>query len=140
MRTDLAIIELPADVSRAGEARRLVRRASTEADADPAVVDDLQLIASELFTNAVEHGDGTVVTVRVVARDATIGVSVENVGRRAVAPSEHWTVSAPDARSGRGLGIVRRLADAVDVVVDDTSLRITAWVDARTARLDVPTP
>ena len=71
-------------------------------------VDDAVLKASELFTNAVLYGDGTV-EVTLVLEDGNLRMEVADDGAgsvptRAVAP-------LPDAIRGRGLAIVDALAD-----------------------------
>jgi anti-sigma regulatory factor (Ser/Thr protein kinase) len=82
------------------------------------IVDDLELIASELVTNAIVHpddGGGHPVRVEVETSD-TIVVAVSNVGSAAaIPPVDEWVPAPPLAVSGRGLGIVRRLSDAVSV-------------------------
>jgi len=82
------------------------------------VVDDLELVASELITNAIVHPrpipDG-VVRVHVEV-DHLVAMTVANIGEaRAIPPIEAWLPAAPGALSGRGLGIVRRLCDDVAV-------------------------
>lgn len=83
------------------------------------VVDDMELVTSELVTNAIVHaGPG--------ARDALVQVCVElsdtielvvankgSVG--AIPPVEEWQPAPPWSPSRRGLGIVRRLCDTVTV-------------------------
>ena len=82
------------------------------------VVDDLELVASELITNAIVHPKPmpqAVVQVHVEVADL-VAMTVANVGSaRAIPPVEAWLPAAPGALSGRGLGIVRRLCDDVAV-------------------------
>jgi serine/threonine-protein kinase RsbW len=82
------------------------------------VVDDLELVASELITNAIVHPRPTseaVVRVHVEVADL-VAMWVANVGSAgAIPPVEAWLPAAPGALSGRGLGIVRRLCDDVAV-------------------------
>jgi anti-sigma regulatory factor (Ser/Thr protein kinase) len=83
------------------------------------VVDDIELVTSELVTNAIVHPDQTgpdvVVHVRVDVSDEVV-LSVANVGPAdAIPPVEDWHAASPAALSGRGLGIVRRLCDHVAV-------------------------
>lgn len=82
------------------------------------VVDDLELIASELITNAIVHPrtvPDAVVQVRVEVTDQVL-MTVANVGLAgAIPPVAAWVPAAPEAVAGRGLGIVRRLCDDVAV-------------------------
>jgi len=73
------------------------------------VADDVILCVSELATNAATHSDsrksGGTFTVRTESRPgADIRIEVEDNGGP-------WISVAPDPSHGRGLGIVRALAD-----------------------------
>lgn len=107
-------------------ARRFVRR--TLGDSVPAAVSrDLQLIMSELFTNAVQHGHGGRVKVTVQRSAGLAGVSVDSRGRAPnVGPIVDWTVAEPPSVTGRGLGVVRELADEVTVERGDDHFVVTA--------------
>jgi anti-sigma regulatory factor (Ser/Thr protein kinase) len=87
-------------------ARALVRSTLRSWGVD-AALDDLLLVASELFTNAVLHGDGTV-ELSVERRDDAVRVEVVDGGHPQaqvpLAPVE------PSLFSGRGLAIVDRVA------------------------------
>lgn len=124
--TDVTCIVLDADTSQVVYARRFVRRLLP--DSVPAeIADDLQLVASELFTNAIEHGGATTVEVGVQATAEYAGVCVVSGGPApAVGPAIDWTVAASDALDGRGLGIVRRLADELIVERDADHFSVTA--------------
>ncbi len=128
-----ATIELEADTSQIGHARRFIRGVlGGEVDVD--VVRDLQLIASELFSNAIEHGDNTTVRLDVTVSHDVAGVSVHSRGvTTQIGPAAEWHVSDPDAVTGRGLGIVRRLADDVIVEREDDVVTITAHRALRAA-------
>jgi anti-sigma regulatory factor (Ser/Thr protein kinase) len=84
------------------------------------VVDDMELITSELVTNAIVHPQPTgrtnvVVHIHVDVSDAVV-LSVANVGPADAIPAvDEWHPASPTALSGRGLGIVRRLCDDVAV-------------------------
>ena len=123
-------IVLEADPSQVAPARRFVRRALSDT-ATPDALNDLQLIVSELFTNAVEHGvDGTV-RVAVHQCDDCVGVTVQSRGPApSVSDVETWTVADPDALSGRGLGIVRELADRLSVERRGDEMFVTACCSA----------
>ncbi len=110
-------------------ARRFVRqslarlRARHGADA---VTTDLELISSELVTNAIEHGDGRTVDVTVTCDDERVLLQVTSRGNTdQVGPADEWEVADPGSITGRGLGIVRALADAVSVHRRADELRIT---------------
>ena len=126
MGADATTIVLEAEASQVAPARRFVRRMLTDS-ADASTLADLQLIVSELFTNAVEHGvDGTV---RVVVHDVAdfVGVTVQSRGPSpGVGETADWSVAEPTAISGRGLGIVHELADELVVERNGDQLVVTA--------------
>lgn len=123
-------ITLEAAASQVAHARRFVRR--TVEDVDPAVVDDLQLIVSELFTNAVEHGASDTVEVVVAQRPDRVSVTVDSRGPTpGVGPATDWQVADADALNGRGLGIVRELADDLVVERDGEEFIVTATLSLR---------
>jgi len=94
---------LPGDHSAARAARRHVG----EELAEWPQVDDIELVASELTTNAVRHGQPPI-HLALDLLDGTVRVTVSNLagdGEPAVQQS------ANDAGHGRGLSMVRALAD-----------------------------
>jgi anti-sigma regulatory factor (Ser/Thr protein kinase) len=121
-----ADLQLAADVTQIAVARRYVR--AELGDRVPAdVLADLQLIASELVTNAVEHGDAPSIRLGVECDADVASVWVHSDGPSPnVGPVETWQVAGEDAITGRGLGIVRRLADEVDVDQSGSTLVVTA--------------
>jgi anti-sigma regulatory factor (Ser/Thr protein kinase) len=126
MGADGMSIVLEADVSQVAPARRFVRRVLAES-ADPGRLGDLQLIVSELFTNAVEHGTDDTVRIDVHDDPTFVGVTVQSRGPApGVGAAADWSVARPSALSGRGLGIVRELADEVVVERDGDQLLVTA--------------
>ena len=91
------------------------------------VVADVELIASELVTNAVEHGASHDVTMTVSCDDDEVAVTVVSTGPSpGVGPVASWSLAARDAYSGRGLAIVRKIADRVDVRQTRQHLALTA--------------
>lgn len=129
MEPDRLVIS--ADVEHVSTARRFVRRALVDAPAD--ISDDLQLAVSELVTNAIEHGHGQEVEVVTDRRPDGFAVSVTSADAKAeIGPDEEWEVADAPERTGRGLGIVRELADRVEVRRRGELLTITV-VRARTA-------
>lgn len=90
----------------------------------PHRVEDVRLATSELLTNALEYGQGTVL-VEAFADDAGLVVSVSSLSDGFPAPATE--VVPPDQRSGRGLFIVEHLVDALVV----TSAHGTIGVECR---------
>ena len=82
------------------------------------LVDDIRLITSELVTNAILHGKFGLISVELEVEDE-IHLRVTGIGpATALPPVDHWRPAAPAALAGRGLGIVRQLADDVGVEGD----------------------
>ena len=110
-------VDLPQDQRAPGQARRATRDALT-AWRLTGLVDSVVLAVSELVTNAVRHGRPTVF-LELLRRSDRVSVRVHD-GDPAAPPGAGGEVTA-DAESGRGLAIVRELADdlAVEQVTDD---------------------
>lgn len=122
-----AVLELePGTMSNVSAARRFVA-ASLDGRAPHHVVADLQLAASELVTNAFEHGapEPVVVAVGCVGHTASLRVSSHQRPNTQLADVNHWNIADPERLAGRGLGIVRALADDLDVSSDGSALVIT---------------
>lgn len=119
-------VVLEAATNQVAVARRFVRQAVAGLVPDD-VSADLQLIVSELFTNAVQYGASDEVTVSVEVGPDTAGVLVDS-GSPApdVGPIETWRLADEAEISGRGLGIVRRLADVVRVDRDSRRFAVAA--------------
>ncbi|MEU8960066.1 ATP-binding protein [Streptomyces sp. NPDC048518] len=90
-----------------GEARAYVRITLTDWGAPAAVSRDLQLIVSELTTNAVTYTRSPQVEVSITLAGREASVSVSDCG-----PHRHLTaeLAAPDAEHGRGLVLVEAFA------------------------------
>jgi anti-sigma regulatory factor (Ser/Thr protein kinase) len=91
-------------------ARAWLRRLATSWCLEPDLVERLELIATELLTNAVQHTTSAMVWQRLECRGAElIGVAVADQGPRGRAP---WCVRAADcaATHGRGLHMVRLMS------------------------------
>ena len=117
--------ELDADLAEVGAARRFVRRNLIDAPAELAA--DAQLVASELVTNAVEHGTGGPVVFELMCDDHVVALTVESVGPApGVRDVDEWQVASVERITGRGLGIVRSIADQVVVSRRNGRLVITA--------------
>ena len=86
---------------------------------DDTVVEQARLAASELVTNAFEHCTSGIVTLDVSIAGEAVVLTVTSPGSntaRGIPPVNAWRVSPPTHPSGRGLGMIRRIAD--EVVVD----------------------
>jgi len=118
VRDDLDF-DVPAQTDAIAGARHAVVQHLARHGVPSTVVDDIELVTSELVTNAIIHpprvaGDGSV-QVHIGLTDA-IEVRVANHGSAAaIPPVDQWRPAPAKALSGRGLGIVRRLSDAVTV-------------------------
>lgn len=102
-------------------ARRAVARFLDGYDVPRSMIDDVQLVASELVTNALQHGGSGPIGIAVrVQPYIDVTLSVENVGPvSAIPPLPNWRPPVGLAPTGRGLSIVRRLSDDVVVRGDD---------------------
>jgi anti-sigma regulatory factor (Ser/Thr protein kinase) len=111
-------LELRSDPSAAGRARAWLK--AQLSDWSPAGVEAVQLLVSELVTNAVLHTDDPV---EVTATRSGSRVTVEVADRN---PSQPVVKSyGQDAATGRGLRLVEALADAWGVRGDET--RKAVW-------------
>ena len=94
--------------------------------ADRCIIDDLRLAASELVTNALEHGEHEPVVVELGVSTGVVSLSVTSRSPHDhVAPVSDWAVADAAEITGRGLGIVRTLADDVSVTRGGEMLTIT---------------
>lgn len=106
-------------VDELSSARKAVARAAS-ASCSPDRVMDVQLVVSELITNALEHGTDHRATVSFGLRGRSFIVSVDSTSdvERPPAPTK-----VPNhAPAGRGLTIVENLADEVTIDVDDNGV------------------
>jgi anti-sigma regulatory factor (Ser/Thr protein kinase) len=129
--------ESPAEKSRqiypsapisARKARAFVASVLQGSAASATAMDELGLIVSELVANAIQHGDGSDIVVCVTPdRNDCVTVTVgSGVGaNRPPMDPTTWTVAQSDQHSGRGLGMVRQLADEVTVELANGRLDIT---------------
>jgi anti-sigma regulatory factor (Ser/Thr protein kinase) len=101
-------------------AREEVRSALAHDDDIDELLDDVALVVSELVTNSIVHGVPPVVV--------EVAVDVHDLGCRVVVTcidSGPWDGTPPDPIRGRGLLLVRALAEvAIDADADGT--RVTA--------------
>ena len=89
----------------AAQLARLLARAQCAGHAPPTLVEDVELVVSELVTNAMRHGRGQITMHLEVAADRVV-VGVQDQGADQPSPRE------PDAAdlNGRGLALVALLA------------------------------
>ena len=121
-------LELAADVAQVGVARRFVRTQLGGFVPDDVAM-EVELMASELVTNAIEHGTpGTLpISITTTRNDQQASITVASWGRSAgVGPVTEWQIAAQGQSTGRGLGIVRAIADEIEVVQSVENLTITA--------------
>src|SRR5580765_873687 len=118
-------MELESHMANVSAARRFVR-SELEGRVPEEAVSDLMLATSELVTNAFEHGSPQPVrlTVRSNHEEASITVVSGGDGGR-VPDVGDWRTARADRVSGRGLGIVREIADDIDVERSDGTVAIT---------------
>jgi anti-sigma regulatory factor (Ser/Thr protein kinase) len=98
-------IVLPAERSAASQARHFTRDVLARLEVSPAVIDDAELLVSELVTNAVLHARSAS-RVDVDRRDGRVRVTVRD--ESPVAPQ--LRNNGADVVTGRGLVLVDRLA------------------------------
>jgi signal transduction histidine kinase len=114
--TTLAL-ELPLTAQTAYKARVLIREGLTEV-MPATTLWDLLTVVTELITNAVRHGDGDTVRVKLgIAADGKVSGEVENDGHGLVELRLIDTASA----SGIGLHIVGAIANRWRVFVGDAT-------------------
>lgn len=120
-------MELEAHMANVSAARRFVRT-ELEGRAPADAVTDLMLATSELVTNAFEHGTPQPVrlTVRSNRDEASVTVVSGGEGEGDRVPEVHdWMTAQADRISGRGLGIVREIADDIKVERSGGNVAIT---------------
>lgn len=118
---------LRADPTSVRLARRSVTEFATEHRLSSELIEAAQLCVSELVTNAVTAAsDGRVILT--VCLDAThLTILVTNVSASADLPdADSLRLPAASASSGRGLAIVRQLADQLRIERDGTSVTVSA--------------
>ncbi|MGW6027608.1 ATP-binding protein [Streptomyces sp. NPDC055099] len=102
-----------------GQARAYVGATLADWGVAETVRADLQLIVSELATNAVAYTRSSEITVEIILTDDEAAVSVGDHGNHGPDRQLHAQLAAPDAERGRGLLIVEALADRWDQSRDD---------------------
>ncbi|MEU0853783.1 ATP-binding protein [Streptomyces flaveolus] len=98
---------------------RRIARASLTYWRCPDLVDTVELLLTELATNALRHARGRNIGVRIFARDDHLVIEVNDGSPLTPVPR----CAGPDDESGRGLFLVEALSDAWGVSPDGT----TTW-------------
>jgi len=116
-------IKLPSERASIPRARHFARRV-VGSDVEPDVLELVELLTSELVTNAVLHS-GTACELRVICKDGDV-VRVEVADGSPTRPEIRRSVD-PLALDGRGLQFVERLATRWGV--DDDPLGKIVWFE-----------
>ncbi|MCX4515922.1 ATP-binding protein [Streptomyces sp. NBC_01619] len=105
-------------------AMRVLARACLRYNGLSTLIDDVELLVSELVTNAIEHSRGTEITVSLRLDGRSLQLEVSDQTRRPPQVRE----PDDDAESGRGLLIVAALADSWGVKDDGRSTWCTVAI------------
>lgn len=120
---------LSADRPSVAAARRGVRERLRRWGYRDDVIDDMALMISELFTNAVEHTRTASITCVLRAAERVLCVEVIDRGLGAQRPSP--CLAGPHHLSGRGLALVAAYADEWGVVPAEDGYGHTVWATLR---------
>ena len=124
---DLLVRSYPSAPPSARAAREFVVGELKRTTANQRTLSDFELMVSELVTNSVQYGNGEEIVVGVdTVTDGWYAVSISSGVDGQLPPLDPatWSVADAEMRSGRGLGIVRSLADDLSVNVNDGRLVI----------------
>ena len=111
---------LPADATVLFEFRRSLRDWLQTADLESGAEDALVLAVHEAVANGIEHGCGSPVCVEGSADDGVLVVEVTTKGSWEPGSGEDDAL----AQRGRGLTLMRRLTDKLELQVDDGCVTI----------------
>jgi serine/threonine-protein kinase RsbW len=108
--------QFPRDTSQLGLIRQFVRSSLHQSGIAPTLIDDFELAVSELATNAMQHGAGASVHVRLDVDEGMVSavVDAETDHPGSIGRVETWRIAPPEAINGRGLGIVAAIMDVVE--------------------------
>ncbi|MBX9246594.1 sensor histidine kinase [Actinotalea ferrariae] len=108
--------------------RRVARAHAADAGLPPGRADDLALAVSELASNSIDHGGGGGV-LRAWRDDEALVLEVSDHGRLAD-PLVGRRAPTPDQERGRGLWMVNRLCDLVQMRTtgSGTVVRVVTWL------------
>jgi anti-sigma regulatory factor (Ser/Thr protein kinase) len=108
-------VDAAAEPGAVAAARERIGRHAAACGASAELTADVVLCASELVANAVVHGCGAAIEVvgSVVEGDRYVLTVTQRCDGRPLPPADAWRLPDPAAPHGRGLAIVRALADEV---------------------------
>jgi anti-sigma regulatory factor (Ser/Thr protein kinase) len=125
-RTDDLLIAVPSQRDRIHEARTRFAEWLGHQSPDPDLRDDLAIVVSELLANAITAAAGeSPVVLHALRRDDDVHICVTNPMGTDPEPGAGWDLDDPLRTGGRGLMIVGRFTDDVDVEIDLASSRTT---------------
>lgn len=119
------VLELPALPASVRDARRFVIKVLDDLDAG-ALVEVAALLTSELVTNAIVHAGGGV-QLRVARHDRLVRIGVRDGSQSRPEPRH----SDEKAVTGRGLGLIDRLADRWGADLTDRPSGKEVWFELR---------
>ncbi len=112
----------PADL---GAFRERIRNAAVNAGVSHERLGDLTLAASELMSNACEHGVRACVAIVRVGKLIELRVT-NTASPGSVPPPSAWSFPAPESATGRGLAVVGAVADATRVTWNHNRVTVSA--------------
>jgi anti-sigma regulatory factor (Ser/Thr protein kinase) len=113
-------VHVPAQTDELSGLRRIVREYIESAGGDRSTADDLELVASELATNVIEHTVSPTITLTIERTSDAWMIEVSDVDHP-FALADVAVLPAASERAGRGLFVVRSLVDDLQVVETPTS-------------------
>ncbi|MCW7990382.1 ATP-binding protein [Streptomyces sp. SID8375] len=119
---------MPARRTSVPEARRRVSALLCEWGADQQVRDDVELVVSELFTNAVRHTDSEKVGCELALFGAHIRIEITDQGGAADS-APHIQPGSVDQECGRGLFLVGALSESWGSRPADSGQGRVVWAD-----------
>lgn len=115
-------LTVDADVANLGRLREHVASAARDFGASDDIVEQLQLVVSELATNAMQYNDADTLTVAVGGNGTSWTIDVSNAD--GLVDLGAPALPDPSALSGRGLFLVDAVMDRVELVEVDGRLHI----------------
>ncbi|SHN17673.1 Anti-sigma regulatory factor (Ser/Thr protein kinase) [Streptomyces yunnanensis] len=119
---------LPARRTSVPEARKRVSTLLREWGAAQQVRDDVELVVTELFTNAVRHTDSEKVGCEITLVGAHIRIEITDEGGPCVS-APHARPGTLDQEGGRGLLLVCALSESWGTRPDDSGRGQVVWAD-----------
>lgn len=113
------VVRVPARTVELAGLRRAVRMYVGEAGGDESTADDLELVASELATNVIDHSASPTITITIGRTAEAWVIEVADVENRFLLAG--IALPASSEPTGRGLFVVQSLMDDLEVVETATS-------------------